>query len=159
MTVQETWSSIIIWVCFLIVSRNGSGASRVSDELSCPGNLKWRLRMFSGYALSEYPDMPDRESWIVLLSHPAEGGSGCEISWWGGTLAGQNGDCETSGWNEWCHVSQGGRPRVLGRGSHVALFREDPTLIMLESPMRVLINFSSVRKKPLKSWPNVTINI
>ena len=35
--------------------------------------------------------------------------------------AGENSGCETSGWNEQCHMSQ-------GRGSHAAIFREDPTL-------------------------------
>ena len=42
--------------------------------------------MFSGYALSEYPNMPDRGSRIVLLSHRAAG-VGCEISGEGETSA------------------------------------------------------------------------
>ena len=37
-----------------------------------------------------------------------------------------------SGWNERCHGSQGGRLRVQGRGSHVALFREDSTTIIFK---------------------------
>ena len=32
------------------------------------------------------------------------------------------------GWNELCHASQGGCLRVQGRGSHMTLFREDPTV-------------------------------
>ena len=38
----------IIGVCFLIVDRNGSDESRVSDELSYPENLNRWPRMFSG---------------------------------------------------------------------------------------------------------------
>ena len=38
----------VIGVCFLIVGRNGSGKSRVSDESSCPGNLNRRPQMYSG---------------------------------------------------------------------------------------------------------------
>ena len=38
----------IIRVCFLIVGGNGFGKSQVSNELSCPGNLNYRLRMLSG---------------------------------------------------------------------------------------------------------------
>ena len=79
----------------------------------------------SGWALSEDPDMSNRESWNALLSHPASG-AGCEISGWnvggaefrmwdirvecrlsripdvrhpGGMSAEQNSECETSGWN------------------------------------------------------------
>ena len=41
---------------------------------------------------------------------------------------GRRPDRISSGWNERCHVSQGGRLCVQGRGSHATLFREDPTL-------------------------------
>ena len=38
----------IVGVCFLIVGGNGSGESRVSNELSYPGNLNRWLRILSG---------------------------------------------------------------------------------------------------------------
>ena len=111
----------VVRVIFFIVGGNGFGESRVSDELSCPGKLSL-----------EYSDLFVRGSWIVLLSHPAEG-AGCEISGEGGTSVGsshpdevecrsdrmaavrhpggisaeKNFGCDISGWNELCHASQG----------------------------------------------------
>ena len=49
--------------------REASGEHR--GTVQNPGNLKCRPWMLSGWTLSEDPDMSDRRSWNVLLSHPA----------------------------------------------------------------------------------------
>ena len=54
----------------------------------------------------------------------------------------QNCGCETSEWNELCQRRKGGRLRGQGRGSHMTLFREDPTTVIifrLNSLIRQLI--------------------
>ena len=113
----------VVGVCFLTASRNVSGKSRAYDESSCLGNLNRRARMYSRWASPADPDMSVRGSWIALLSYPTVG-AGCEISGDGGTLTVQN---FLPGGMSDATRRKGGRLRVQGRGSHVTLFREDPT--------------------------------
>ena len=118
----------VVRVIFFVVGGNGFGESWVSDELSCPGKLSL-----------EYPDMFVRGSWIVLLSHPTKG-AGCEISEEGGTSVGSSHldevECRPDrmaavrhpGGMSYVMRRKGSRPRGQGRGSHVALFSEHPTI-------------------------------
>ena len=131
----------IIRVIFFIVGGNGSGESRVSDEPSCPGKRYQRIRTcLSGEVESssspirrqapdvKYPEKverrPDR---IAVVRHPDK------VERWPDRILdvrypdGMSDDFRPGGMS-YAMRHKGGRLRVQGRGSHAAIFREDPTM-------------------------------
>ena len=67
---------------------------------------------------------------IAVVRHPdkVERWADPDVRYPGGMSTGKNSGYEMFGWNERCHVSQ-------GRGSHTAIFREDPTMPPFISPV------------------------